>query len=65
MIENTLSKIIEKKKFRINELKKSVSFESLKKKINKYKPYLNFKNKIIKHQLLLKLKKRVLQLVSL
>ena len=49
MIENTLSKIIEKKKFRINELKKSVSLESLKKKINQYKPYLNFKNKIIKN----------------
>ena len=49
MIENTLSKIIEKKKFRINELKKSVSLESLKKKINRYKPYLNFKNKIIKN----------------
>ena len=30
MIENTLSKIIEKKKFRINELKKSVSLVSLK-----------------------------------
>ena len=38
MIENTLSKIIEKKKFRINELKKSVSLENLKKKINQYKP---------------------------
>ena len=49
MIENTLSKIIEKKKFRINELKKSVSLENLKKKINQYKPYLNFKNKIIKN----------------
>ena len=51
MIENTLSKIIEKKKFRINELKKSVSLENLKKKINQYKPYLNFKNKIIKNNL--------------
>ena len=49
MIENTLGKIIEKKKFRINELKKSVSLENLKKKINQYKPYLNFKNKIIKN----------------
>ena len=49
MIENTLSKIIEKKKFRINELKKSVSLENLKKRINQYKPYLNFKNKIIKN----------------
>ena len=49
MIEDTLSKIIEKKKFRINELKKSVSLENLKKKINQYKPYLNFKNKIIKN----------------
>jgi|TARA_B100000959_G_C14825899_1_gene559798 indole-3-glycerol phosphate synthase len=49
MIENTLSKIIKKKKFRINELKKSVSLENLKKKINQYKPYLNFKNKIIKN----------------
>jgi len=49
MIENTLSKIIEKKKFRINELKKSVSLESLKKKINQYKLYLNFKDKIIKN----------------
>ena len=51
MIENTLSKIIEKKKFRINELKKSVSLESLKKKINQYKLYLNFKDKIIKNNL--------------
>ena len=49
MIENTLNKIIEKKKFRINELKKSVSLENLKKRINQYKPYLNFKNKIIKN----------------
>ena len=49
MIENTLGKIIEKKKFRINELKKSVSLENLKIKISQYKPYLNFKNKIIKN----------------
>ena len=65
MIENTLSKIIEKKKFRINELKKSVSLENLKKKINQYKPYLNFKNKIIKNNSNNKTSKRVLQLVSL
>ena len=71
MIENTLSKIIEKKKFRINELKKSVSLENLKKKINQYKPYLNFKNKIIKNNsnnktsIIAEIKKRVLQLVSL
>ena len=49
MIENSLNKIIEKKKFRINQLKKLISLESLKKKINKYKLYSNFKDKIIKN----------------
>ena len=51
MIENTLNRIIEKKKFRINQLKKSISLESLKEKISKYKLYLNFKDKIIKNNL--------------
>ena len=49
MIENSLNKIIEKKKFRINQLKKLISLESLKEKINKYKLYSNFKDKIIKN----------------
>ena len=51
MIENTLKKIIEKKKLRIDELKKKVSLEILKEKINQCKSYLNFKDKIIKNNL--------------
>ena len=42
MAENILKKIIEKKKLRIGELKKNVSLENLKEKINQCKSYLNF-----------------------
>ena len=45
-MENTLSKIISKKKERLNELKKIISIESLKRKINENKSYINFKEKI-------------------
>jgi len=51
MAENILKKIIEKKKLRIGELKKNVSLENLKEKINQCKSYLNFKDKIIRNNL--------------
>ena len=51
MVENILKKIIEKKKLRIGELKKNVSLENLKEKINQCKSYLNFKDKIIRNNL--------------
>jgi len=46
MPDNILSKIINKKKQRLNELRKTVSMESLKEKIEQNKIYLNFKEKI-------------------
>jgi len=46
MAENILKKIIENKKNKIDLLKKSVSVESLKLKINENKFFLNFKEKI-------------------
>jgi len=46
MPDNILSKIINKKKQRLNELRKTVSIESLKEKIEQNKIYLNFKEKI-------------------
>ena len=49
MIENTLNKIIEKKRIRINELKKSVSLNDLIENIKNQKNFLNFKEKIIKN----------------
>ena len=51
MAENILKKIIKKKKLRIGELKKNVSLENLKEKINQCKSYLNFKDKIIRNNL--------------
>ena len=46
MAENILNKIINKKIQRLNELKKTISIESLKEKIDKNKTFLNFKEKI-------------------
>ena len=46
MINNILDKIINKKKERLNELKKIVSIESLEKKINENNYFINFKEKI-------------------
>jgi len=46
MDNNILHKIIEKKKQRLIELKKVISVESLKDKINKNKSFINFKEKI-------------------
>ena len=49
MIENTLNKIIEKKRIKINKLKKSVSLNDLIENIKNLKNFLNFKEKIIKN----------------
>tara|TARA_Y100001970_G_scaffold257302_1_gene335851 strand:- start:421 stop:1212 length:792 start_codon:yes stop_codon:yes gene_type:complete len=46
MAENILKKIIEKKIIKINNLKKSITAESLKDKINKNNSFINFKEKI-------------------
>jgi len=46
MVNNILKKIIDKKSQRINELKKTVSIESLREKIDQNKTYINFKEKI-------------------
>ena len=46
MAENTLNKIINKKEQKLNELKKTISIESLKEKIEKNKTFINFKEKI-------------------
>jgi len=46
MVENTLVKIINKKKQKINELKKNISIESLNEKIKKNNTFINFKEKI-------------------
>ena len=46
MTKNVLEKIITKKIDRIDLLKKSVSLDSLNKKINKNKSFINFKDKI-------------------
>ena len=45
-MNNTLEKIIKKKNQRVDENKKNISIELLKKKISKYKTFLNFKEKI-------------------
>ena len=49
MIDNTLDKIIAKKKERLKELKKTISIESLVTKINKNNSFINFKEKILKN----------------
>ena len=46
MVENRLDKIIKKKEQRLKDLKKSVSVDSLQKKINENKSFINFKEKI-------------------
>ena len=46
MSENILEKIIRKKIEKIDILKKSVSIDSLKDKINENKSFINFKEKI-------------------
>ncbi len=46
MAENTLDKIIKKKSKRVNDIKKSISIESLKEKIDENKSFVNFKEKI-------------------
>jgi len=45
MSNNILNKIINKKTQRIDELKKKISIESLKEKIDQNKNYINFKKK--------------------
>ena len=46
MIKNTLNKIIVKKEQKLIELKKTISIEYLKEKINENKNFINFKEKI-------------------
>ena len=46
MTENVLDKIINKKKEKIVNLKKTISLESLKELIDSYKTFINFKEKI-------------------
>ena len=46
MAENTLDKIIKKKSESLNNLKKSISIESLKDKIDENKSFIDFKEKI-------------------
>ena len=47
MAENILEKIITKKTTRVNNLKKSITIESLKEKIDKNKTFINFQDKIL------------------
>ena len=47
MAENILEKIIIKKTTRVNNLKKSITIETLKEKIDKNKTFINFKDKIL------------------
>ena len=69
MVDNTLNKIINKKKQKLNELKKIISIESLKKKLGRITLLLISKKKlkiilpIIKYRLSQRLKKRALLLV--
>ena len=66
MAENILTKIIDKKKQKLEELKKTLSIDSLNKKIDENINYFDFKEKIeknikiIKYHLLQKLKKPAL-----
>ena len=46
MVDNILKKIISRKEQKINELKKKISIDSLKEKINQNNTYINFKEKI-------------------
>ena len=47
MAENILEKIITKKTARVKNLKKSITIETLKEKIDKNKTFINFKDKIL------------------
>ena len=47
MAENILEKIITKKTTRVDNLKKSITIETLKEKIDKNKTFINFKDKIL------------------
>ena len=47
MAENILEKIIIKKTTRVNNLKKSITIETLKEKIDKNKTFINFQDKIL------------------
>jgi len=47
MAENILEKIITKKTTRVDKLKRSITIESLKEKIDENKTFINFKNKIL------------------
>ena len=49
MSENVLNKIIDKKTKKIEELKKNISLKFLEEKINEYKSFYNFKEKIEKN----------------
>ncbi len=49
MVDNILNKILNKKKERLNELKKIISIQSLQEKIIKNNFYINFKEKIQKN----------------
>ena len=46
MVENTLNKIINKKTIKLNELKKTISIDFLKEKIQENTNFINFKKKI-------------------
>ena len=45
-MKNSLNNIIIKKEKKLNELKKAISIESLREKINENKNFINFKEKI-------------------
>ena len=49
MGKNILNKIIEKKKYKVNELKKIISLNELDEKISIYSDFFDFKEKIIKN----------------
>ena len=52
MVENILDKIINKKRQKLNQLKKTISIESLEKKIDENNFFINFKEKIENNLLL-------------
>ena len=49
MVKNTLNEIIEKKKYKVNKLKKTISLNELNEKISVYNNFFDFKKKIIKN----------------
>ena len=42
MVENTLNQIINKKEQKLNELKKTISIESLREKIKENRTFINY-----------------------